>query len=93
MLQILSPRLDREVRNLYRVPDFFIVYCDNSVILQVISCARKQQGIHTEGDKIMMNGAMGKIRRMALVIGFSMMSILPAGSAFRRGDNILLTLR
>ncbi len=38
----------------------------------------------------MMNGAMGKIRRMALVIGFSMMSILPAGSAFAAGGNQVL---
>ena len=38
----------------------------------------------------MKNGAMGKIRRMALVIGLSMMSILPAGSAFAAVGNQVL---
>ena len=33
----------------------------------------------------MKSRVMGKIRRMALVIGISMMSILPAGSAFAAG--------
>ena len=38
----------------------------------------------------MKNGAMGSIRRMALVIGIGMMSILPAGSAFAAGGNQVL---
>ena len=38
----------------------------------------------------MMNGTMGKIRRMALVIGIGIMSILPAGSAFAAGGNQVL---
>ena len=33
---------------------------------------------------------MGSIKRMALVIGLSMMSILPAGSAFAAGGNQVL---
>ena len=39
-----------------------------------------------------MNGTMGKIKRTALVIGISMMSILPAGSAFAAGGNQVLTV-
>ena len=38
----------------------------------------------------MMNGTMGKIKRTALVIGISMMSILPAGSAFAAGGSQVL---
>ena len=38
----------------------------------------------------MMNGTMGKIKRMVLVIGIGMMSILPAGSAFAAGGNQVL---
>ena len=38
----------------------------------------------------MMNGAMGRIRRMALVIVIGMMSILSAGSAFAAGGNQVL---
>ena len=38
----------------------------------------------------MKSRVMGKIRRLALVIGISMMSILPAGSAFAAGGNQVL---
>ena len=37
-----------------------------------------------------MNGTMGRMKRMALVIGISMMSILPAGSAFAAGGSQVL---